>query len=117
MRLRRSQEFRRVWDEGRSWAHPLFILWAAPNELPYPRLGFTASRKVGNAVVRNRVRRLLKEAARHLYPHISPGWDLVLVARSALVDTGERQVEGVLENKLRQAGLWTSDLEGQACDE
>jgi ribonuclease P protein component len=106
MRLRRPQDFRRVWKEGRSWAHPLFILWAAPNELPYSRLGFTASRKVGNAVTRNRARRLLREAARHLYPHLAGGRDVVLVARRALPSAKTPEVESALEATLRRAQLW-----------
>lgn len=107
MRLRRSQDFRRVWKEGRSWAHPLFILWSAPNGFSYSRIGFVASRKVGNAVSRNRARRLLREATRRLYGHISSGWDLILVARGPLPAVREPQVEATLEAALRRAGLWT----------
>ncbi|MGC9356769.1 MAG: ribonuclease P protein component [Anaerolineae bacterium] len=106
MRLRRPQDFRRVWKEGRSWAHSLFILWAAPNDLPYSRVGFTASRKVGDAVTRNRARRLLREATRHLYPHLADGWDVVLVARGALAAAKTQEVESGLEASLRRADLW-----------
>lgn len=111
MRLRRPDEFRRVWSTGRSWAHALFILWALPNDLDHVRVGITASRKVGNAVARNRARRLLRETTRHLYPHIATGWDLVLVARSTLVTVKEPQVESALRSMLSRAGLWTSSTE------
>jgi len=110
MRLRRPPDFRRVWKEGRSWAHPLFILWAASNELPFARVGLTASRKVGHAVARNRARRLLREAARRLYVHVTPGWDLVLVARGSLLDENEQSVEAAMEKLLQRAGLW---IDGQ----
>ena len=106
MRLRRPEDFRRVWSEGRSWAHPLFILWALPNCLARARVGITASRKVGNAVARNRARRLLREGVRQLYGNISEGWDLVLVARSSLVEVKESQVEAALERTLQRADLW-----------
>jgi len=109
MRLRRPQDFRRVWKRGRSWAHPLFILWAAPNELSRARVGLTASRKVGGAVARNRARRLLREAARHLYPHLAPGWDVVLVARPPLVEAQGQDVRRALEQSLRRAALWIED--------
>ena len=114
MRLRRPGEFRRVWSAGRSWAHAWFVLWALPNDLDYVRVGITASRKVGNAVARNRARRLLREATRHLYPHIATGWDLVLVARSALVTAKEPQVESALQSMLNFAGLWVSSMKDDA---
>ena len=72
-------------------------------------MGLTASRKVGNAVTRNRARRLLREAARHLYPHISDGWDLVLVARSSLATAHAQHVQQALETLLRRADLWCED--------
>jgi len=111
MRLRRPEEFRRVWSAGRSWAHTSFILWALQNDLDHVRVGITASRKVGNAVARNRARRLLREATRRLYPHIAPGWDLVLVARPTLVTVKEPQVENALRSILTLAGLWTPLME------
>lgn len=106
MRLRRPQDFRYVWKHGQSWVHPLFVLWAISNDLSGSRIGITASRKVGNAVHRNRARRLLREAARQLYPHVAPGWDLILVARSALCAVHTPQVEAALESLLRRSGLW-----------
>jgi ribonuclease P protein component len=109
MRLRRPQDFRRVWKKGRSWAHSLFILWALPNTLHHTRVGFTASRKVGNAVDRNRARRLLREATRDTYAHISPGWDLVLVARRPLVNVKMQQVQQALEMLLHRADIWRVD--------
>ncbi len=112
MRLRRPEDFRRVWSEGRSWAHPLFVLWALPNELQGVRVGITASRKIGNAVMRNRARRLLREAVRHLYAQIGGGWDLVFVARPPLIEAKEPQVESVLRQMLGRAGLWVSPPDG-----
>jgi len=106
MRLRRPAEFRLVWSTGRSWAHPLFILWGMPNGLDHTRVGITASRKVGNAVKRNRARRLLREAVRRLYSNIAPGWDVVLVARSPLCMVKEPQVEVDLRQCLLRAKLW-----------
>lgn len=111
MRLHRPHEFRRVWSEGRSWGHALFILWASPNNLDRVRVGITASKKVGNAVERNRARRLLREAARHLYGHVIAGWDVVLVARSSLLNAKEPQVERALCQMLQRAKLWSAVVE------
>ena len=104
-RLRRPGEVRRVYDEGRSWSHPLLALVARPNGSVCTRLGFTASRSVGTAVVRNRARRLMREAARHLRPGIKAGWDVMLVARTRIAGAKEPQVEAALAALLRQAGL------------
>lgn len=106
MRLRRPEDFRHVWAEGRSWAHPLFVIWALPNNLGRARVGITASRKVGNAVARNRARRLLREAARHVYDAILPGWDVVLVARAPIVDVRAPRVEAALRRLLSTTELW-----------
>lgn len=81
------------------------MLWAAPNDLSHSRIGIVASRKVGKAVARNRARRLLREAARHLYHDIESGWDIVLVARSKLVSVKEPEVENALFRTLQRARL------------
>ncbi len=108
MRLRHRKQFRRVWDEGRSWAHPLFILRIAPNGEQITHIGLIASRKIGNAVVRNRARRLLREAVRQLYPQLSPGFDVVLIARRPLRKAKCGQVETALRAMFRRAGIMES---------
>ncbi len=105
MRVRRTADVRRVYAEGQSWAHPLLVLVARPNQLGRTRIGVTASRKIGNAVERNRARRLLREAARHLYDHIQPGWDIMLIARPGIRRVKEPHVEQALAGLLRRAGL------------
>ncbi|MGD9028493.1 MAG: ribonuclease P protein component [Anaerolineae bacterium] len=105
-RLRHTTDVQRVYDEGESWAHPLLILVIRPNDLGSSRVGVTASSNVGNAVERNRAKRLLREAARQLYPLFeSEGWDVMLIARPKLVDAHERAVEKALDLLLKQAGL------------
>lgn len=107
IRLRRTSDVRRVYDEGRSWAHPLLVLVARPNGLDFSRVGVTASRRVGKAVDRNRAKRLLREAARCLYPQFGVGWDVVLIARSRILKVKEPQVEDALASLLGRAGLST----------
>ncbi|HIE38122.1 MAG TPA: ribonuclease P protein component [Anaerolineales bacterium] len=111
IRLRRPSDVERVRQEGRSWAHPLLVLVARPNELGLTRVGVTASRRVGKAVARNRAKRLLREAARHLYPRLAPGWDLLLIARPKILEFREPQVREALDRLVKQAGLVAQEQE------
>lgn len=79
--LRKTAAFRRVYEGGRYVAHPLFVVYALAGEEGEPRLGLSVSKKVGSAVVRNRVRRLIKESCRLSPP--AGGYDYVVVARRA----------------------------------
>ena len=102
-RLTKSSQFGAVFNHGKSWVNDLMVLKAMPNGLEFSRFGFVASKKVGNAVVRNRTRRLLREAAR-LTP-VESGWDIVIIARKGAVGTRYRDVEPAFAELLRRAGL------------
>jgi ribonuclease P protein component len=104
-RLRARAEFERVRREGRSWSHRLLVLVACRNELQVTRVGMTASRGVGGAVERNRAKRLMREAWRRCAAHSVPGWDALLIARSAIAQVKMQEVAAALESLLRQAGL------------
>jgi len=107
IRLRRTGDVRRVYEKGRSWVHPVLVLIVRPNGLDFSRVGVTASRRVGNAVARNRAKRLLREAARRLYPQFGAGWDAMLVAREGILRVKEPQVEEGLASLLKRARLST----------
>jgi ribonuclease P protein component len=103
--LRSNKQFQRVRREGRSWAHPLLVLCALPNDLEHSRFGFSVSHWVGKAVVRNRAKRLLREATRLRQGDIKEGWDLVLIARNPIREADFKQVDQAVEQLLRRAGL------------
>lgn len=104
-RLARSEEFRRVRRQGRSWSHPLLVLLAVRNDLGYTRFGFLVSKRIGKAVVRNRVRRWLREAARVRLGHIGVGWDIVLIARTPIVEADFWRIGEALDSLLHRAEL------------
>ncbi|MGD0922896.1 MAG: ribonuclease P protein component [Terriglobia bacterium] len=83
-RLLRRGEFRRVYDEGQRRRAPLCTIFFRPNGLSHTRLGITAPTHLGNAVVRNRVKRRLREVFRLNRTAIPAGWDIVLNPREAV---------------------------------
>lgn len=104
-RLAQRGQFERIRREGRTWAQPLLVLVALSNHLPYNRFGFLVSRRIGKAVVRNRVKRLMREAMRERLAAVSPGWDVVLIARAAIVEADLWRIGEALDSLLLRAGL------------
>lgn len=90
-RLSRSAEFERVYRQGRSIANRHLVLYTFPNpSTGRPRLGLSVSRKVGGAVERNRVKRLLREAWARAEDELVAGQDVVVVARPQARELAER---------------------------
>jgi ribonuclease P protein component len=108
-RLTRSTDFQRVRRTGKSYAHPLLVLIAHPNDLAHVRVGVAAGRGVGNAVERSRAKRLLRAAISPLLSGIAVGYDLLLIARAPMLDQKSPAVQAALEKKLIQAGLMETD--------
>lgn len=98
-RLSRSAEFERVYRHGRSTGNRNLVLYTFPNaSASRARLGLSVSRKVGGAVARNRVKRLLREAFAQVEAELDPAQDIVVVARPEIGDVVERAgLEGVRE--------------------
>lgn len=84
--LTKSQDFKAVFNEGVSSSSSFLVIYAKPNELRFSRLGLAVSRKIGNAVIRNRIRRLLREAMRECVKDMAEHYDFVIIARKASVE-------------------------------
>lgn len=106
-RLRRPFEFERVRKRGKSWADRYVVIAVLPNDLEHNRYGFAVGRRVGGAVDRNRIKRWMRESVRELHPTLSPGHDVVFIARGALTQPSVNfeQVRNSTRALSRKAGL------------
>ena len=102
-RLTRRREFEAVFTEGRSWANNLVVLRVLPNSLGSNRYGFAAGKRLGGAVVRNRVKRRLREVVRRT--PIKDGWDMVFIARQAAAEADYHTLRKATEELLARAQL------------
>lgn len=106
-RLTRSTDFKRVRRFGKSYAHPLIVLYVSGSEETLTRVGVSAGHWVGGAVQRNRAKRLLREAVRTLYPQILSGNDLLLIARAPMADANLSAAQAALLQLLQRARLFS----------
>ena len=91
--LKLNSDFRRIYARGKSAVSPCVVVYCRKNRLGHNRTGYTVSRKLGKAVVRNRVRRRLREIIRLNSGRLIQGYDLILVARQRATDAEYRRLE------------------------
>lgn len=113
-RLTRRAEFQRVTRARKSAAAPGLVLQIYPrpgDSAAAARVGLTASRKIGNAVRRNRARRRLRALAQAIIPrHAKPGHDYVLIARQGTADRPYSALTGDLESALKRLNVWRNEV-------
>lgn len=94
--LKRNEDFRRVYGEGKSYANRYLVMYALENQTDKNRLGISVSKKVGNSVVRHRVIRLIRESYRIREESFNSGLDMVVVARKSAKDKTCQEIESAL---------------------
>ena len=103
--LKKNSDFRRLYTKGKSSATQYLVVYCRKNRQDHNRTGYTVSTKLGHAVVRNRVRRRLREIVRLNAPSVKPGYDLVLVARSRAVEAEYKTLERAYLTACKKLGL------------
>ena len=91
--LKKNSDFRRLYSKGKSTVNPYMAVYCRRNGRGVNRVGYTVSTKLGHAVVRNRVRRRLREIYRLNSPALRSGWDIVVVARMRAVGAEYKRLD------------------------
>ena len=114
--INKNTEFIRGYRKGVSTVSPLVVTYVLKNRYGFTRIGITASKKVGNAVKRNRARRVIRESLRQLNLDMTQSVDIILVARSKTPHVKQQVVYGQLKNLCEKAGLIPKEMTEQITD-
>jgi ribonuclease P protein component len=105
--LTKRAQYLAVYKSGKAWINSLLVMKVLPNEYDCSRYGFSVTKNIGKAVVRTRIKRLLKEICR-ITP-VKPGWDIVLIARPQSVTADYSDLRKSVETLLSRANLINKD--------
>jgi ribonuclease P protein component len=103
--ISKPEDFAALQGEGTVRSHSLLVVRIRWTGLEETRFGMSTGRKLGGAVVRNRVRRRLREALRVMAPSFQPGWDVLIIARPPVIRADFQTLAGTLQNLLRRGGV------------
>ncbi|MEO6349218.1 MAG: ribonuclease P protein component [Candidatus Limnocylindrales bacterium] len=103
--LRSTADFQQMQGQSQSRAHPMLLVRYRRNGLDRTRYGISTGRRIGGAVIRNRVRRRLRTILRKLSERVTPGWDVLLVARMPSTAASQAELEAVLTRLMTSAGV------------
>ena len=99
-RLKDRRDFRRIYQRGKSKAYPYFVMYYFPTREDNFRVGFSISKKIGNAVTRNRIKRQFREACQYLMIQFNSKYDYIFVVRSSAIYAGYWQILHQMEKAL-----------------
>lgn len=102
--ITRPGDFTRLAEDGVGRTHPLLVGRFVRTDQAQTRFGLATGKRLGGAVIRNRVRRRIREALRVMAPSFQPGWDVLIIARPAIVAADRDALAGALRRVLRAGG-------------
>lgn len=103
--LNRNNDFRRLYSRGRSYTNPALVTYVLKNRAGICRIGITCSKKIGNAVERNRSRRLIRAAFSTISDEVNPNYDIVFVSRVRTRSLKSTQISKIMYEQLKMAGV------------
>ncbi|MCR4430274.1 MAG: ribonuclease P protein component [Tepidanaerobacteraceae bacterium] len=115
-RLTKNFEFKNVYRAGRRFSCPYFNIYIKKNNLEATRLGVSISRKIGKSVVRNRIKRRIKEAFRRNMNSIKKGFDIVISVKKEMIQLDYESIKREMKNILKRGSVW-HDKKGDNMDD
>ena len=103
--VKSRRQFRRIYNRGKSFVSPELVTYVLKNRTGDKKYGITTAKKIGNAVKRNRARRIIRASYYNLYDSIKPGYDFIFVARTKTTYLKSTDIEPVMREHLKEAGL------------
>ena len=104
-RLRSNMEFKKVYKYGKNYWNRNLILYVMKNDLGYTRVGYSITKKIGNSVVRNRIRRQMKEIYRLKFDLIENNYDLIFIPKKNVVDISYEKLDSAMIHIMNLAKL------------
>ncbi len=104
-RLRTNKDFKNVYKRGKNYWNRNLILYVKNNGLENSRIGFSITKKVGNSVVRNKIRRRMKEVCRLNFDNIKVGYDIIFIPKKNVVDITYLELESAMLHLLKKGNL------------
>lgn len=104
--LTSNKNFKRAYTDGTSFSSNLAVIYIYPNNLDYNRTGYSVTRKLGKAVVRNKIKRLFREAYRYYIEHLTDGYDIIFVARKAVLRSSLNDILKCFAELFKKSGLY-----------
>ncbi len=94
--LKKNRDFQIVYKKGKSYANRYLVMYLLENKLNKNRIGISVSKKVGNSVVRHRIKRLIKESCRLKDRNFAQGYDIIIIARTTAKEKSYQQIESAI---------------------
>ena len=100
-RLRSNMEFKRIYSRGKNYWNRNLILYVKKNNINVTRIGYSITKKIGNSVVRNKIRRRMKEICRLRFHQLKDGYDLIFIPKKNVVDLSYKELESAMLHILK----------------
>lgn len=117
-RIKKNEEFQKVFQKGHSFANRQFVIYVLDQpELQHFRVGFSVGKKIGNAVTRNRVKRLTRQVMFEIAPYLKQDKDYIVIARKPAAEMEYEEVKKSLQHVFKRAKLYQHRLNSSRTEE